>query len=138
MRALVDTGPLVALLDRRDAWHAWARSAFDDVEAPLLTCEAVLSEACFLLARARHSPALVLDLVERGVIEPRFSLRGEGRHVKALLERYGDVLMSFADACLVRMAELAPGAALLTLDRDFLVYRLHRRRRLRLIAPFSA
>ena len=51
--ALVDTGPLVALLDRRDAHHAWARELLDTVQAPMRTCEAVVSEACFLLRSFR-------------------------------------------------------------------------------------
>lgn len=135
-RALVDTGPIVALLDRRDAWHAWARKTFDELDAPLGTCDAVLSEACFLLRRAKQSPALVLELVEAGVLTPDLDVRQEARALRATLTRYANLPASLADACLVRMAELRPGAPIVTLDRDFLVYRGHGRRRLPLIAPF--
>jgi predicted nucleic acid-binding protein len=51
--AIVDTGPLVALLDARDPHHAWARETLRRLETPLMTCEAVLSEACFLLTGSK-------------------------------------------------------------------------------------
>jgi len=51
-RVVVDTGPLVAFLDKRDRHHDWAVSQWSQIEAPLLTCESVLSEACFLLRSA--------------------------------------------------------------------------------------
>lgn len=135
-RAIVDTGPIVALLDRRDGWHAWAKKTFDELDAPLGTCEAVLSEACFLLRRAKQSPDLVLGLVEAGVLAPDFVVRQEVRPLRATLTRYANLPASLADACLVRMAELRPGAPIVTLDRDFLVYRGRGRRRFPLIAPF--
>ena len=136
-RGIVDTGPIVALLDQRDAWHAWARAAFDELDAPLATCDAVLSEACFLLRRARLPPELVLRLLEQGAIAPAWSVGDDVHSVRTILSRYADVPASFADACLVRMAELSPGSPVVTLDRDFGVYRLRGRRRPRLVAPFA-
>ena len=62
---LIDAGPLVALLDRGDQHHAWARATFDGLDAPLVTCEAVLSEAWFLARRGGAGPARVVDLAER-------------------------------------------------------------------------
>ena len=48
-QVLADTGPLVALINKRDRHHAWASDQATRLPAPFLTCEAVLSEACFLL-----------------------------------------------------------------------------------------
>jgi len=50
-RVLVDTGPLVAILDASDSFHDWAAANLKAVQPPLITCEAVLSEVCFLLRR---------------------------------------------------------------------------------------
>jgi predicted nucleic acid-binding protein len=62
-RIVLDTGPLVALLNRRDNYHTWARTSFAEAEPPLLTCEAVLSEACFLVRALPKGPQVVLDLL---------------------------------------------------------------------------
>ena len=76
-RVLADTGPLVALINKRDRHHAWAADQATRLPAPFLTCEAVLSEACFLLQHMEGSPSDLLDLVARGVLRPSFDLREE-------------------------------------------------------------
>lgn len=134
--ALVDTGPLVALLNRRDQHHAWALEAFSSLQAPACTCDAVLSEACFLVRRLPGGPDAVLELVERGAIIPGFALSTELSAVRALMKRYRDVPMSLADACLVRMSEDQDDPVVLTLDHDFQIYRRRGRRTIPLIAPF--
>jgi predicted nucleic acid-binding protein len=120
---LLDTGPLVAYLSRKDRYHAWAVQHLSQVEPPLTTCEAVLSEACFLLQSQRGGPEAVLDLVDRRVVIVSFNLQKEAVPVKTLLRRYADVPMALADACLVRLTELHSNAVLLTLDSDFRIYR---------------
>jgi predicted nucleic acid-binding protein len=124
---LLDTGPLVAFLNRRDRYHAWAKRYLDESEPPLLTCEAVLSEACFLLRGYERGPETVIDLVDRGLLAVSLNLEKEAAPLKRLLARYAGVPMSLADACLVRMSELHPDAVLLTLDSDFRIYRKNRR-----------
>lgn len=125
--ALLDTGPLVAALSRRDRFHGWARRELAEIAPPLLTCEAVLSEACFLLRRVPEGPAAVLELVRRGLVSVALDLNREARAVQKLLTRYSAVPMSLADACLVRLAETTSASLLLTLDSDFGVYRMHGR-----------
>ena len=133
--ALVDTGPLVALLDRRDAHHAWARKLLDTVQAPMRTCEAVVSEACFLLRRVDGGAQKLLDLVERNIVLVTFRLQGEVVLVRKLVARYANVPMAFADACLVRMTELDAAATVVTLDKGFRVYRKHGRQAVPVILP---
>lgn len=116
-RVLLDTGPLVAFLNRSDRYHNWSKDQLALVKPPVYTCEAVLSEACFLLRGLAGGPKAVLDLVTRGVIEIAFRLEGEARQVADLIRRYADLPMSLADACLVRMAEQSPEHAILTLER---------------------
>lgn len=132
---IVDTGPLVAFLNANDSHHAWAREILATVEPPLLTCEAVLSECCFLLHRIPRGQDAVLSLVARGVIEIGFLLSDELGPVRKLMERYASVPMSLADGCLVRMSELIPRATVLTVDSDFRIYRRNRRQAIPTLLP---
>lgn len=132
---LVDTGPLVALLHRSDNAHGWARDRFKEHAPPFLTCEAVLSEACFLLRRSSLSAAPVLALLERGVVRIGMSLAEEAHAVRSLFEKYRNVPASLADACLVRMSELHESCLVLTLDSDFHIYRRHGRKAIPLQRP---
>ena len=132
---LADTGPLVAYLQANEAHSAWTREAFDRLEAPFLTCEPVLTEACFLIGRAGGDPNDLLDLVERGLIQLRFQLIDEMTRVRALMKRYSNVPMSLADACLVRMTEQATACRVVTFDSHFRIYRRHDRRPIPVLMP---
>ncbi|MBE0544780.1 MAG: PIN domain-containing protein [Verrucomicrobia bacterium] len=133
---LLDTGPLVGLMDAREASHAWAVSAFQRVRPPLWTCQAVLTETCFLLRNQPSALARLRHKVQDGHFVDGFDFRTMTPRAMALMERYANVPMSFADACLVTLAENQPEARLFTLDRDFLVYCRHGNQPLTLLAPF--
>lgn len=124
---LLDTGPLVAFLNRRELHHEWARREFGLVSPPLLTCEAVLTEACWLVRGISGGVGAVMDLVDRGIVKAPFSLDADAGRVKRLMERYRSLPMSLADACLVRMAEAHAGTKVMTLDAHFQIYRLSNR-----------
>ena len=132
--ALLDTGPLVAFLYARERDHDWAVEQFTVLEPPFTTCEPALAEACFLVARNGQSPLRVLDLLTRGVVCIGLEIQQERQAIRALMDRYANVPMSLADACLVRLAEMT-GLPICTLDADFAIYRAHGRRPLRLISP---
>ena len=102
---LLDTGPLVAFLNRRDQHHEWALAQWACAKPPFLTCEAVLAEACFLLRRSSGGSQALMQLLVRGVVSTPFRLEEELPAVSKLLFRYASVPMSLADACIVRMAE---------------------------------
>jgi predicted nucleic acid-binding protein len=131
---LLDTGPLVAYLSARDAYHDWAAEQFIALDLPFITCEPVLTEACFIAARNGVSPARVLDVVASGAMQIGLQVQDEVAVLQTLMLRYAAVPMSLADACLVRLAEIT-GLPICTLDSDFLIYRAHRRNTLDLIAP---
>lgn len=135
---ILDTGPLVALLVAREEHHDWAREQFAAVTAPLLTCEAVLSEALYLLTPYSPGGAAVMEMVRRGVIAVPFHFGREAESVSRLLYKYRDVPASFADACLVRMSELYEEPTVMTLDNDFTVYRRHGRQPIPLCIPRQA
>jgi predicted nucleic acid-binding protein len=135
-RVLLDTGPLVAYLNRNDRHHAWAVETWRALTDPLWTCEAVLSEAVFLLQSERATAEPVLRLLDRQIVRLDFSADAHKTDVVRLLRKYADVPMSVADACLVRMAELAVRCQVFTTDKDFLVYRRSGRQVIPLLAPF--
>lgn len=135
-QVLADTGPLVAYLDRSSEFHRWTKEQFALLSEPLRSCEAVLTETLFLLKRNGIDPGLALDLVERGIVVCDFQVGREIAAVRKLLAKYRDLPATLADVCLVRMSELAGDCSVLTLDRDFLIYRRHGRRTIPLIAPF--
>lgn len=134
MHLLLDTGPWVALLCRDERHHDWAKAQFALADS-FLTCEAVVAETCFLLARAGFDPAKALAFVERGIVRVGLSLAEEITAVRKLFERHDNVPASLADACLVRMSELYEPCRVLTLDGDFHIYRRHGRKTIPLILP---
>jgi len=137
-RAIADTGPLVAFLDRGEQHHAWVAAQIPELEAPLLVCEPVLAEAMFLLRRRPDAQDALLGLLQRGALRIGLQLADHTPEVRMLCRKYRDVPMSLADACLVRMAELFDGHAVFTLDLDFAVYRKRGREPLELMAPGRA
>jgi uncharacterized protein len=132
---IVDTGPLVALLNRRERHHAWASKVMDTIEPPIFTCDPVLSEACFLLQDAEGGSDAVLELVVRGIVRSDFHVTAEIDSLRALMKKFANVPMSLADACLVRMTELDQKSVVLTLDSDFGIYRRNRRQVVPTISP---
>jgi predicted nucleic acid-binding protein len=130
---LVDAGFLVALLSRRDAHHPWAVTQATEHAPPWRTCEAALSEAFHLLG-TRGTPALSAMLQRRAVLS-NFDLNDDLDSVLKLLQKYADVPMSLADACLVRMTETFPDPLVLTTDSDFKIYRRHSRQVIPCVMP---
>jgi len=122
-KLLVDTGPLVAFLNERDKHHNWTVGQFAEVQPPLLTCEAVLSEAFFLLRKHSSATEALIKLLDRKIVSISFHLETELARVKKILNRYADIQISLADACLVRMSEVHSDCRLFTFDSDFQIYR---------------
>jgi len=125
VHVLADAGFLVALLSRRDEHHRWAEEIARQFPPPWHTCESSLSEA-FHLVGAHGTPALAA-LLHRKAVTIAFDLNRELGSVLTLLRKYGNVPMSLADACLVRMTESLADPVLLTTDADFRIYRRHSR-----------
>jgi predicted nucleic acid-binding protein len=135
-RILVDTGPLVAALNANDEHHSWAVTVFGRLPPPLFTCESVLSEAQFLLNDRGTDPLVILEWVRAGAISLAFDAGNEIERLMSLQRSYRNLPMDFADACLVRMAELHPRSRVFTLDSHFRVYRRNGRQQIPLLAPW--
>jgi predicted nucleic acid-binding protein len=130
---LVDAGFLVALLNRRDEHHAWAVAQAEQFAPPWTTCEAALSESFHLLTPG-GTPALI-ELLSRHAVTLALDLGRHMRPVLGLLQKYSDIPISLADACLVRMSETLGESVLLTTDGDFRVYRRHGRQVIPYVMP---
>lgn len=138
MPAIVDTGPLVAFFDRSERHHLWALERIDELEAPLLICEPVLTEASYLLGRFPRAQDTLLELLHNGALSVALRIEEHVPELRKLLQKYRDAPMSLADACVVRMAEIHERHAVMTLDSDFSIYRKHGRTPLTLIHPQAA
>jgi uncharacterized protein len=120
---LLDTGVIVALLDRSEKFHQACATAIREVEAPLITCEPVIAESCYLLRILPGAPEAVIENVAAGIFQIPFQLSRETAGVKQTLRKYRDLKIDLADACLIRLADEFESADILTLDKDFEIYR---------------
>ena len=130
---LVDTGPLLAIINRRERWHKRCKAMLPHLPFPLLTSEAVLTELLYMLRADRRAIQTAWGFVNSGVI----TLGGIGDQdlpgLAALMKQYADVPMDFADATLVYLAQREHLTTVFTIDSDFLIYRIGGRRRFRLL-----
>ena len=134
-RIIIDTGPIVAFLNKSDKYHEWAMIQFSQLVPPFYTCESVISEACFLLRNIKSGPTNVFKLLERDLIQLLFKLETEIDLISKMISKYSNIPMSLADACLVRMSEQISESSICTLDGDFKIYRQAKRKIIPLIIP---
>lgn len=120
-RVLVDAGPIVALLNRRDRWHEHSVAFFDGFSGIAMTTWAVLAESWHLLPD--HKRDLLLRWLEEGGVRIAHVPQTELRRLHALIGRYRDRPMDLADATLVWLAECEKVLDIVTVDRGFDTYR---------------
>jgi len=123
-RAIVDTGYLIALLNRDDEHHAWAKGLLPSLRGPWLTAEACVSESVFLLeAAGRDAVERLLGWFEQGLVSSRHFLPESLEPTRREMLRYRRRWVDFADACLVVLSDERPKLPVVTVDgRDFAVY----------------
>ena len=131
MKAIADTGLLVALGREKDQYHDWAMEMAEQVTWPVLTCEAVLAETAFHL----QSSEQVLRMLKDNVVRVAFDCTSHLEHLNDLAIRYADRKPDLADLCLIRMSELYPRHTVITVDGDFRVYRRNKREAIPLLCP---
>jgi predicted nucleic acid-binding protein len=120
---LLDTGVIIAWLDRSERYHAQAASLAQGLRQPFITCEAVIAEAFHLLRRIPQAREAVIDNLASAVFQIPFRLAESAGEIKPILRKYRDRDIDLADACLIHLAERFETGEILTLDRDFLFYR---------------
>lgn len=135
--ALVDTGFLIAVYDRSEPLHARCFEIHRKLQAQFVTCEAVVTEAIYLLRRAPGAASDILDSIDHGALQIPFTLAESAEAVAAIMQKYADTPADFADACLIHLAGQLGTGDILTLDSDFRHYRWRRNRRFRLLIPLD-
>jgi predicted nucleic acid-binding protein len=132
MKAIADTGLLVAMARKNDQYHDWSAELAEQISWPVLTCEAVLAETAFHLQSGRE----VLGMMRDNIVRVAFDCEREMEHLYALATRYADHNPDLADVCLIRMSELYPRHQVVTTDEDdFRVYRRNKREAIPLLCP---
>lgn len=135
-RGLIDTGALLALLDRDDKWHAACAAAFDRIRLPLGTTAAVLTEFFHLLGSGKRDYDAAWRLLHSGAIVLVGIDGADLPELQLLMERYRDRPMDFADATLVHAGSQLRLADIMTIDHgDFETYRMTGRRKFRIVPP---
>jgi predicted nucleic acid-binding protein len=130
---LLDTGFIVALLDRSESFHKTCARAVREVQAPLVTCEAVITESCYLLRNSSGASEAVIENIAAGIFQIPFQLSRDIPGVKQVLRKYKDRKIDLADACLIRLADQFGTGDILTLDQDFAIYRWGKNKSFRML-----
>jgi uncharacterized protein len=135
--ALLDSGVIVALLDRSERFYVACAKAIRELEAPLVTCEAVIAESCYLLRNLPGAPEAVIENVAAGIFQIPFQLSQEAVCLRQILRKYRDREIDLADACLIRLADEFETADILTLDKDFAIYRWGKNKPFRILLDLN-
>lgn len=126
LRAVIDSGPVIALFNKRDHWHETVYDWLEDhPEVKLFSTWPVLTEACALLARrlTNDSALNVLRWVQRGGITLDSPAPGSLQDVLSACERYADLPFDLADASVAESANRLKILHVVSIDSDFHVYR---------------
>src|SRR5258708_19875542 len=103
------------------------------LEAPLVTCEAVIAESCYLLRNLPGAPEAVIENVAAGIFQVPFQLSREAVGVKQVLRKYRDRRIDLAGACLIRLADEFETADIFTLAKYFPLYPFRNNKPFRLL-----
>jgi hypothetical protein len=136
---LVDAGPLVAILSRRDRHHRSCIEVLKKIRQPLLSTWMPITEAMYLLDFSIAAQGALLEMIERGTLQIMDLIREDLPAMQKLMRKYHDRPMDFADASLVQVADRLGLTEIFTLDRrDFAVYRLSKNRAFRILPAARA
>ena len=132
-KILIDSGPLIALFDASDKYHAKSVNFIKHNKYPLVTTLASITETLHLLDFNRNAQIDFMEWIHRGGVEIVNIENIDFGRLKELTEKYHDLPMDFADACLVYLAEKNNLNTIATIDRDFSVYRIKGRKKFKVI-----
>ena len=128
--ALIDTGAILAIVEADDHWHSACLEALQSVRLPLFTTEAILTELFHLIGKSAHNIGKAWNFVRSGAVTVRPVDDFDLPTLQALMVRYRDRRMDFADATLVHLAARESLSLILTIDHDgFETYRIGGRKK---------
>lgn len=134
---LLDTGVIVATLDKSERFHRVCVETISEIRAPLVTCESVIAESCYLSRNLKGAAEDILANVEEGIFQMPVGLAQTASQVRAILRKYRDTKIDLADACLIYLAAELDAPEILTLDRDFEYYRWGRNHPFQMLIPLG-
>jgi hypothetical protein len=138
IKALADTGALLALLDRNDRWHSACLNAFAKLHLPLITSTAVLTELFHLIGDGEHDVRATWAFIRSGAVSVLPIHDTDLSVLDRLMDKYSDRPMDFADATLVLFAQRQSLNTVFTIDfNDFETYRVEGRKRFRILPSRS-
>ena len=132
-KILIDSGPLIALFDASDKYHASAINFIKNNKSILVTTIASVTETLHLLDFNRNAQIDFLEWVNKGAVEIKNIENSDFSRIRELISKYRDLPMDFADACLVFLAEKLNINMIATIDRDFTIYRIKGRRKFNVV-----
>lgn len=136
-KVFLDTGPLVAIVNRRDQYHHWATDQLAEMNInALITNSAVITEAYHLLNKINNGTEALLNLLEQEFVVTQNPYPNEIDYIHEQLRNYKNIRTSFADICLIAMANKEKGSFIFTIDSDFNIYRDSKGQPFKLIAPY--
>ena len=132
-KILIDSGPLIALFDASDKYHASAINFIKNNKSILITTIASVTETLHLLDFNRNAQIDFLEWVNKGAVEIQYIENSDFSRIRELISKYRDLPMDLADACLVFLAEKLNINMIATIDRDFTIYRIKGRRKFNVV-----
>jgi uncharacterized protein len=136
-KIFLDTGPLVAIVNRRDHYHHWATDQLAELEVDaLISNSAVITEAYHLLNKINNGAGGLINLLEQEFILIQDPYPEERHFIHEQLRNYRNIRTSFADICLIAMANKEKGSSIFTIDSDFNIYRDSNGKPFKLITPY--
>jgi uncharacterized protein len=132
-KILIDSGPLIALFDSSDKYHKKTVDFIKNNKSQLITSLASITETLHLLDFNRNAQIDFLEWISRGAVEIYNIQNSDFSRLKGLTEKYQDMPMDFADACLVYLAEKLSIFTIATIDRDFTIYRIKGKKKFKVI-----
>jgi predicted nucleic acid-binding protein len=134
----LDTGPLVAILDKRDQHHLWAQASLSEISGEMVTCESVLSEAIYLTKDFTRAIEAIWGMIDNHILSIESSFSEHSDTIFRRLIKYWDVHTSLADIHLLSLYDDKENAIIFTIDSDFLIYRDSKGKPLHLISPYKS
>ncbi len=127
-KILIDSGPMIALFDGSDKYHKASVNFIKNNSAELITTLASITETLHLLGFSRHAQTDFLEWIYAGAIEIEVINSRDFHDIAQMMLKYSDLPMDFADACLVFVADKLKIDTIATIDRDFDIYRLKKKK----------
>ena len=132
-KILIDSGPLIALFDASDDYHNSAIEFIKNNKLPLVTTIASITETLHLLDFNRNAQIDFFGWIKNGAVEIHHIDISDFGRIRQLTEKYLDLPMDFADSCLVLLAERLNINTVVTIDKDFTIYRIKGKNKFKVI-----